>query len=235
MVVGLYAWGISVVWSLFTLWLTYLDGMFFPSQMRKKFPFHTKGLPAIAHGGLMDDPILFSLVVALIVGGHWHEWSPIQIQITGVIGLVLSIVMHGVYLQTPIPDPITWKVVGLQSAPGWSHLFYMAVGFAVVGLGFVCSTLDRFEATALSVLLMVHVVIGNHLLLGWLNIKHQWVWCPYFLNSNTALITCYAVFVLLASMSLYAAGWQAVLGFAFLSGIILGGWFKFFPKPFEGG
>ncbi len=209
----------SVVWSLSTLWFTHQEGMFFPAQMRERFPHYPKGLPAVAHGGLMDDPLLFSLIVAYIVGMHGQEWTINQITILGGIGLIGSIAMHYSYKLTPFPDPIAWTLVGFTHPAGWSHLFYMAAGLTVVGLGYFCSRLHMAEAILLSLGLLIHVVIGTHLLLGWLNTVYMWEWCPEFLQNKTAWVTCSGVCALLIGMSWYAAGGYAAVGFATLVGM----------------
>ncbi len=205
---GVLAALVSILWVLMEGALAHRNGMLTAYQMRQKYPQHPQGLPFIGHFGMWGDLFIITSLVGLIVALYSEQWSLTQMLVMAGIGMALSIAMHCVYVMTPFPDSLAWK--GGISAAGWMHVLYMGIVFAVVGLLFFCTTnVSPPFLVFVSVLLTVHVAIGNHIVLGWLNETHHWSWCPDFIHKPDPWIAISATCVVLSILTGWAVDVQA--------------------------
>lgn len=195
---------VSVIWVLAEGFLAYRNGMLTPKQMSAKYP-DWRGLPFIAHGGMLGDIFIISPLAGIIVGTYGSSWTLVQIVTMFAITMALSGVMHWTYVQTPFPDSLAWKGDGITAA-GWLHVIYMGVAFAIIGLLYLCTPSPNPPLVLLAgLLLCVHVVIGTHILLGVFNELEPIEWCPNFLAPPTGYVVLGAWGTLIA-LTMFAVG-----------------------------
>jgi hypothetical protein len=121
------------------------------------------GLPFIAHGGMWSDLTLFAGIMATIMTVYARQWTIGQWAAAVASGSVASAALHwGVYIHGPLPEAHVHD--GVVTAAGWIHVLYMAFGLAVLMLFYFSSKkLSATFVTWISILLVVHTIIGVHL------------------------------------------------------------------------
>lgn len=140
--------------------VSYRDGFFWPHQMLERT---SKGLPFAMHAGMWGDVFILSPLLAVIVAYRIEEWSWANIAIAGFLGFVASSGMHEQYKGIPWPEAHVQN--GELTFVGKAHVIYMAVAFAILGLYYLAGEYTPYMWwTSLAV--VVHVVIGNHMLFG---------------------------------------------------------------------
>lgn len=142
-------------------WLAWGEGFLTPRQLQ--LMRGTKGLPFLAHGGMWGDALIISPLVALIVAYYGTKWSPVEVTVAMLVGLVSSFAMHETYRKIPWPEAHVRH--GYLTDAGWAHLVYMAAAFAVILLYFFHAPYTPWM-WAVSALLIVHVTVGTHVVLG---------------------------------------------------------------------
>ncbi len=151
---------ISVAGVMLQALFAYVDEFFWPSQMLRKV---SRGLPFIAHGGMWGDVLIISPILAFIVERYSPGWSWGKIGTAILVGLIASFVMHETYKAGTIIEAHVQR--GHLTDAGWMHLLYMAAAFAVLGLYFLDAEYTPYM-WLVSVLLIIHTVVGNHVVLG---------------------------------------------------------------------
>ncbi len=186
---GFLAAFVSLVWVLLEGFCAWRNGMLTAKQMARKYPKYPKGLPIVWHGGMWGDLFIISSIIGFAVAWYSAQWSGGQLAFMLIIGMALSAVMHMIYIKTPFPDSLAWREE--LSIAGYLHFLYMGIVFAILGLLFFYTTaLSPTFLIIVSVLLALHVAIGNHLLLGWANESHfHFKWCPDFIHKPDPWIT----------------------------------------------
>jgi hypothetical protein len=124
------------------------------------------GLPFLWHGGMWGDVFIISPVVAWIVGEFWTTWSWPSLIVCGLAGFTVSNLMHDLYRLSVWPEA---HVEGRELTDvGYVHHGYMSIAFAVLFEYYLKSVTVGGLSTMwlISALLVVHVAVGNHLLLG---------------------------------------------------------------------
>lgn len=122
-----------------------------------------EGLPISMHGGMWGDLIWFSALVAAIVAIYGREWSWTSVGLAILVGLAGSFGMHELYKNIPWPET---HVQGHSlTEAGWVHFLYMVVAFSVLLLYYVTAPYTAYM-WLVSAGIIVHVAIGNHVLLG---------------------------------------------------------------------
>jgi hypothetical protein len=138
----------------------------------------SKGLPFIAHTGMWSDVTLFAALMATILSMYASQWKIWQWGLALTIGFVCSAAMHwGLYVRGPFPEAHVRD--GLVTSAGMVHFIYMAVGITMVILFYTCTAnLAPAIVTSVSVLIVIHVVIGTLIPLKiWANVAHP-IWYP---------------------------------------------------------
>ena len=187
----------SVCLFLFGAWLSYLDGMFLPSQMVKKYPM---GFPFIANGAMWGNLIFISLVL-YVAGKYEREWSGIEMQVAFLVGVVASYLMfHFVYQQGKFPDALAGaKQMRLA---GWVMVLYSGVAVTIIGLFYFYSHPTAADVVTVGVLLALYIVAANHVPLAWLNGWYHFPWCPdIFAEEKTPLLIMGGSGILLAGVT----------------------------------
>ncbi len=150
-------------------WLAYQDQMLTVLQMKQKGV--TLGLPFLAHGGMWGDLLIINILLMFIVPRHGNSWSTRSIVIALMIGTTVSVIMHFSYLNIKWPEAHVQN--GRLTRAGWVHLVYMAgiMGVLVLFYFYTPNPSPRI-VIATSALLLVHLVLGLHFVLGL--IKPSW-------------------------------------------------------------
>ena len=193
----------SILWVLLEGECTRRNGMLTVRQMTQKHPQHSRGLPFIWHFGMWSDLFIITPVFGIIVAFYAEQWSSGEISLLLTVGIALSGVLHWFYSTFPFPDSLVWK--GEMSLAGWLHLIYMGLAFGIIGLLFFCTEhLSAMFLVMVSGLLVVHVVIANHIVLGWLNYKYRYPWCHDFIRNRDPWISIIASCAILAGLTWWA-------------------------------
>ncbi len=124
------------------------------------------GLPFLWHGGMWGDVFIVSPVVAWIVGEFSNTWSWPSLLVCGLVGFMASRLMHDLYQLSLWPEAHVEdrKLTDV----GYVHHGYMTIAFVVIIEYYFKSVTVGGLSTMwlISALLVAHVAVGNHLLLG---------------------------------------------------------------------
>jgi hypothetical protein len=176
--------------------LAYRAGRFSVSQIEGK------GIPFLMHGGMWSDVFIISPLCATFVASYSNLWSAPAVLFALIAGIAGSIAMHILYEKESYPDAL---VMGHRlTSSGWGHFFYMAGAFAVIGLFYVdTSGIQLAMVWSVTALLIAHIAVGNHFLLG-LIAPH---WCKVKpLRSVTGWVTVLGCAALLIALSFIKLG-----------------------------
>jgi hypothetical protein len=157
-------------------WLAQRDNFLTVPQMQESGV--NSGLPFIHHFGMWGDLFIISPLAAYIVGRFLKSWRRIRwIAASLTTGFVVSGYMHWTYLSANFPEA---HVQNHQLTPvGWVHLLYMGSALAVFTQFFLFTTnIPRALLRITSVLLVVHVFLGTHMVLGLFDLIHPIGWYP---------------------------------------------------------
>lgn len=182
------------------------EGFLTPSQMQAHGIVH--GLPFVAHTGMWSDVALFAPLMATIMNSYARHWTASRWSAALAFGLVASAIMHwGFYVHGSLPG--VHVLNGALTSAGIVHFIYMAVGIAVVALFYTATAnLGRAVVKGLSILLIVHVMIGTLLPLKiWAAIVHP-VWYP----EQSILDIPTSVTIVVVAAALCGASWWALRG-----------------------
>ena len=160
--------------------LTYLDEMFLPSQMMKKYPV---GFPFIANGGMWGD--LFLVTPVLYIIGKYHaEWG-VWLWPALIFGVIASYAMHYfVYLHGALPDSLAGGGRPISPA-GWVHVAYFGGAIALIGLFYFCSRPTNGDVTWIGILLALHIIVANHVPFYYISKHYRFPWCTTIFGSES--------------------------------------------------
>jgi len=163
-------WTALTACELLVLWQSYLawhDWMLFPSDL-KRGKNKGYGLPFLCHGGMWGDVFIVSPLVAAIVGFFGAQWAPVHVVAAAAVGFGLSDFLHGTYKAGSFACPEAHVREGRLTGAGTVHFVYMGAAFAVLLLYYIrAMSADEYpHVLAVSTLLTIHVMIGNHVVLG---------------------------------------------------------------------
>jgi len=145
-------------------YLAYRDDFLTARQMVNNKGFKD-GLPFLAHAGMWGDFFLVSPLIAVIISKFAGQWSYIMIGSCFVVAYIISATMHKLYVTAKIPESHTYG--GRLTGTGKVHLVYMAIAIAILLLFFFCTKeVSKVMALSTSIILAVHIAIGNHVLVG---------------------------------------------------------------------
>lgn len=138
----------------------------------------SEGMPFIWHFGMWGDFFVVSPLASYLVGRHAHLWSIRRILFSFAIAFAASGFMHWTYTLGSMPGA---HVQNHQlTIAGWLHLFYMGLAICVfvMFLLFTPRVSTKVLAVA-SILLVVHVFAGTHMVLGIFTTLSPQDWYPY--------------------------------------------------------
>lgn len=148
--------------------LTYIAGMFSPRQMIAGG--HPQGLPWIMRfGASWGDFFIITPMTTIMLCGHGSQWHLGEHWLLITIVWVINVAMHKFWSASAFPDSLCWN--GILSLAGWLHFVYTGIAFTVIVLFyFWTKNINPTLLIAASVAIVVHVAIGNHLLLSLYNL-----------------------------------------------------------------
>jgi hypothetical protein len=154
---------------------------------------------------MWSDATVFAAVMATILISYANQWTPWQWVGALSIGLVASALMHwGIYAKGSLPEAHVRN--GAVTSTGLVHFLYMAISLGILGLFYVCTKgLTPTYLFGVSLFLVLHMIIGSHLILkAWANATHP-SWYPIQpVIDLTAGITIVGVAVVLSGASWWA-------------------------------
>lgn len=155
--------------------LAYEDRFLTVSQMRQRGI--DQGLPFAWHFAMWSDLVIISPLAAYLIGQYHRRWSLPSMLASLAIGLVSSGFLHWLYSHSGMPEAHVQNHA--LTAAGMVHAIYMCIAFSVF-LQFFLFTQDVAPRVlgVVSVLLLIHVFIGTHMVLGILNIAFPQDWYP---------------------------------------------------------
>lgn len=140
----------------------YLDRSFWYGQMVRRWG-SKKCLPISRHGGIWGDLIILSALAAFLMAESAAHWPSRSAAYAVLIGFAASWGMHQVYRKISWPEAHVRG--GFLTGAGWVHFLYMASVISIFVLYYVSAPYSSTMLWA-SVIIVVHVAIGNHVLLG---------------------------------------------------------------------
>lgn len=174
---------VSVCAVLLQGYLAWSDRILTHKQLCEKGGYY--GLPFIWHFGMWGDVLLLSPLLAVIVGQYASTWSVQRMGYAAGLGILASVSMHifwvrSAYLGGGLNEAhIHYEDFGFSddvrlSVVGWVHLLYMAGVVAIIALLYIWTPQAIGLMLTTSILMTVHMIFGNHIVLGWLHKK----WFP---------------------------------------------------------
>jgi hypothetical protein len=171
----------SVLLVLIEAGLTYLDGMFLPSQMVMRYPI---GFPFISNGGMWGD--LFFVTPVLYIIGKYHEQWGVWLCPAIILGVAVSYAMHHfVYLKGTLPDSLAGGGRPISPA-GWIHVAYFGIGFALITLFYFCSAAMNDDVIWVGILLALHIIVANHVPFYYIAKHYNFAWCTTIFDTEAA-------------------------------------------------
>jgi hypothetical protein len=152
--------------------LAYKDQFLTVTQMHSRGVEH--GLPFVWHFAMWSDLLLITPLAAYIISRYQKQWRICWLIGSVVIGFSVSAGLHYLYTFSAIPEA---HIQNHELTPaGFVHFVYMAITFAVFFLFFVTPNPTHKMLAVVSVLLLLHIFVGTHMLLGILSryIPQDW-------------------------------------------------------------
>lgn len=138
------------------------DKMLTPAQMQAAGV--KEGLPFSAHGGMWGDAVL-TLWLAFLVFAFGENWNLYTWGVAAVIGGATSAAMHEQYRRGTIREAHVKH--NMLTTAGYLHFVYMWGAIAILVLFYLFTPNAASQVTwATTILLVVHVVVANHFVLG---------------------------------------------------------------------
>lgn len=169
---------------LLQLVLAHRDGFFTAAQMRSRGV--PRGLPIAWHFGIWGDGMVISGLVAMIISECWLQWAWTDIRRAGSIALGAVVIFQLLWMTSATPEAHLTprakpgKVFRQKpSATGYAHDVYFVLAFtAFLMLYFWTPQPPRTLLIATSFILVAHVWVGNHMLLGLISCFKELPWYP---------------------------------------------------------
>jgi len=179
--------------------LSYRDGLLTYRQMNSRGLGN--GLPLVWHFGVWSDGLMLSGLLAWLVFKYVEALRLKSLIPTSTVALVITLAMTWGYVSSDIPGGHV--VDHALTAAGWVHTAYMWMALTIV-LAFFLGTphvLPRDKAIV-SWLLLGHVFVGTHMLLGLLNLINHAL--PWYREAPLESFAGWAVIAIVASSLLLA-------------------------------
>jgi hypothetical protein len=155
--------------------LAYRDHFLTLTQMRHRGIDH--GLPFVWHFAMWGDLLIVSPLAAYLVGRYFHQWRVRWMLLSLAIGFAFAGLLSWLYTFSGMPEAHIQN--HRLTAAGVGHLIYMGITLSVF-LQFFIFTQETpiWLLRLVSVLLLFHVFIGNHMALGLLDAVSKFDWYP---------------------------------------------------------
>jgi hypothetical protein len=155
--------------------LVYQDHFLTVAQMRGRGI--SQGLPFVWHFAMWGDFLVISPLAAYVIGQYHRRWSLRSLLASLAIGLISSGFLHWLYSLSGMPEAHIQNHA--LTAAGWVHAIYMWIAFSIFVQFFLFTqNVAPRVLGVVSVLLLIHVFIGTHMVLGIINIEFPQDWYP---------------------------------------------------------
>jgi len=135
--------------------------MLLPSQMG----VGVTGLPFVGHGGMWGDMLLITPLTSIIIVTCGHQWIFIRLFALALVAMSASAILHVIWSWNPRPDSLA--CFNRITRAGMMHVRYMSITLTVVlMLYFGTPVVPSALLIASSIVLAVHIVVGNHMILN---------------------------------------------------------------------
>jgi hypothetical protein len=155
------------------VYAAYRDQFLTVSQMQARG--FAQGLPFLWHFGMWGDALLVSPLAAFLSGRYFRQWRLPDLWSSALVGAASSFVLSWLFTLGDMPEA---HVIDHQlTMTGYIHLAYMAIVIALFTQFFFFTA--RVRASTLrvvSVLLVIHVLVGTHMALGALQLVSPRAW-----------------------------------------------------------
>jgi hypothetical protein len=147
--------------------LAYRNHFFTVAQMKSIHIAY--GLPFLWHFGMWGDLFMISSIAGYLVGRYIYRWRLPCVLVSFTIGTSYASLLSWVYTISTMPEAHIQN--HHLTAAGIVHLFYMAVAVSVlIQFFFFTSAISPRLLRVVSILVLFHVFISNHMALGILQV-----------------------------------------------------------------
>jgi hypothetical protein len=167
--------------------ISYSDHFFSVTQMRQ-YGF-SQGLPFLWHFGMWGDAVVISPLVALVVGRYSYEWKWKTLFYAALTATLVTILYGWIFTLSDYPEAHVQH--HRLTTAGIIHLIYMLPTLTVFLIFFLATNrVSKRFAITVSVIIVLHVFVGTHMVLGIINWLYPLDWFPgQPLRSMTGWIT----------------------------------------------
>ena len=154
--------------------LAYQDSFLTVSQMQEAG--FAQGLPFLWHFGMYGDLVLISPVIAYLVGRSSIQYRQRSFWGFVLLGIVVSIAIGWTYTFASLPEAHMRN--HSLTRTGLVHLLYMAIAVTVLIRFFFSNVQSKAELRAVGTLIVVHLLLGTHMVLGLVALVVPLNWYP---------------------------------------------------------
>lgn len=130
------------------------------------------GIPLLAHGGILGDAIILTPMLSWLVYKYSDQWKVNGVIDMAVVSAVITIAMCFIWVKFGLITPEALTHDGILTVAGLFHGLYMTGALAIILLTFFYTQLTFVPAVIISLVLGMHLIIGNHIPLSFL--KFRW-------------------------------------------------------------
>jgi hypothetical protein len=137
----------------------------------------SQGLPFLWHLGMWGDALIVCPLAAFITGRYWSRWRAPDLQSAALIAIASSWALSWLFTFGTTPEA---HVLDQHlTLTGWVHAVYMAAAFTVfLQFLFFTEQVSKFTLRVTSALLVLHVFLGTHMMLGVVQLVRPLDWYP---------------------------------------------------------
>lgn len=155
--------------------LAYRDNFLTVSQMQQIGILH--GLPFLWHLGMWGDVFAISPLVAVIVAKYSQQWTVRHIVVSVIASILVTIALGWFYTLSNTPQAHMRD--HHTNAAGYVHLLYTMMALVVLTLMYFYTSRASFLFVIITdFILIVHVLFGTHIALGFLSHYTELAWYP---------------------------------------------------------
>ena len=155
--------------------LAYRQQFFTVSQIRAVHI--SQGLPFVWHFGMWSDFFIISPLAAYLIGCYFDQWRVRRALLSLLIGLICAALLGWLYAMSPMPEAHMQN--HRLTAAGVVHLLYASAVISVSAQFFLFTVdVPRRLLLQVSILLLLHVFVGTHMVLGFLAYFVTLDWYP---------------------------------------------------------
>jgi hypothetical protein len=155
--------------------LAYRAHFFLPSQMQAAG--YPQGLPFLWHFGMWGDVLIISPLIAYLVGQHAHAFRLRRAVLSLGIGIAAAGVLGWLFTRSSTPE--AHVLHHRLTSAGVVHLVYLAIAVAaLLNFVFFDPQATGGQLALSSLLVLIHVFAGTHMVLGLYALSRRPDWYP---------------------------------------------------------